>query len=266
MYLRFSQTRKKAVDIGMDKELDKKIIKESAESLIELVRVGSINDAFIILDSDGLYNENGAERKTGLYIRDTDVNANSKIDNSDIYIEMGSSEISHEMGLALDFEWSLYLDMTNREDFAFFYDTIAAGEENPGMSPDLLGHWTEFSKISRSAQKSFKYTVPLISEDGNVYGIVGIGLLEKTIQQDIPSNDFLNESACYVLAVDYDDNGKYTMIMHSGPAYKRLIEDGVKISQGTADKYNMYDFSDSAKLECIGSIQDINLYKKRFSV
>ncbi len=253
--------KKEAADIGMDKELDKRIIKESAESLIELVRVGSINDAFIILDSDGLYNENGAEQKTGLYIRDTDVNANSKIDNSDIYIEMGSSEISHEMGLALDFEWSLYLDMTNREDFAFFYDTIAAGEENPGMSPELLGHWTEFSKISRSAQKSFKYTVPLISEDGHVYGIVGIGLLEKTIQQDIPSNDFLNESACYVLAVDYDDNGKYTMIMHSGPAYKRLIEDEVKISQGTADKYNMYDFSDSAKLDCIGSIQDINLYK-----
>lgn len=147
--------KKEAADIGMDKELDKRIIKESAESLIELVRVGSINDAFIILDSDGLYNENGAEQKTGLYIRDTDVNANSKIDNSDIYIEMGSSEISHEMGLALDFEWSLYLDMTNREDFAFFYDTIAAGEENPGMSPELLGHWTEFSKISRSAAEKF---------------------------------------------------------------------------------------------------------------
>lgn len=256
-----AEEKKTAADIAMDKELDKRIIKESADSLIGLVRKGSINDAFIILESDGLYNEDGAEQKTGLYIRDTDVNENSKIDNRDIYIEMGSSEISHDMGLALDYEWSLYVDMTNKEDFKFFYETIEAGKNNPDMLSDQLGHWTEFSKISRSAQESFKYTVPLISDDGCVYGVVGIGLLEKTIQQNIPSNDFMNESACYIIAVDYDDNGRYSMVMHSGPAYKRLIEDGTKIYQGTAGKYNMYDFSDSAKIECVGSIQDINLYK-----
>lgn len=256
-----AEENKTAADIAIDKELDKRIIKESANSLIGLVRKGSINDAFIILESDGLYNENGVEQKTGLYIRDTDVNENSKMDNSDIYIEMGSSEISHDMGLALDYEWSLYADMTNKEDFGFFYETIEVGKNNPNLSLEQLGHWTEFSKISRSAQESFKYTIPLISEDGCVYGIIGIGLLEKTIQQNIPSNDFMNESACYIIAVDYDDNGRYSIVMHSGPAYKRLIEDGTKINQGTVGKYNMYDFSDSAKIECVGSIQDINLYK-----
>ncbi|MBP3326741.1 MAG: EAL domain-containing protein [Coprococcus sp.] len=253
---------KTAADIGTDKELDKKIVKESAYSLIGLIRKDSINDAFIILNSDGLYNENGSENKTGLYLRDTDVNENSNSDNRDIFIEMGSSEISRNLGLALDYEWSLYIDMTNKEDFDFYYETMEAGKNNPKLSLDQLGHWTKFSKISRSAQESFKYTIPLISDDGCVYGVVGIGLLEKTVQQNMPSKDFMNESACYIIAVDYDDNGRYSMIMHSGPAYKRLVEDGTEISQGKMGKYNMYNFSDSTKTDCIGSIQDINLYKK----
>ncbi|MGN0395024.1 MAG: EAL domain-containing protein [Coprococcus sp.] len=252
---------KEASCIASDKDLDKKIIAESAEDLVRLIRKGSVNDAFILLDSNGIYDENGIPRRTGLYIRDLDTNENNIPDNQDLLLEMGSSEVAHELGLALDFEWSLYTDISNEDDFRFFNETMEIGRTYNNLSMGQLGNWTGLSRISYSAQQSIKYTIPLIAEDGTVYGIIGIGLLEKTVQQSIPSNDFMNESACYIMAVDYDDNGIYTIIMHSGPAYGRLVKDGIEISQGRHDKYGIYDFSDSTKTECIGNIQDLNIHK-----
>ncbi len=254
--------KKEASCIATDKDLDKKIITESAECLIDLIRKGSVNDAFILLDSEGLYDTDGKSKIAGIYIRDMDVNENYMSDNQDLYLEMGSYDIAHDFGLTLDFEWSLHADATDEDAFHFFYETIDIGRNFREYSEERLGHWTALSKISRSAQKSFKYTIPLIADDGTVYGIIGVGLLEKTVQQYIPANDFMNESACYIMAVDNDDNGIYNTILHSGPAYAELVKNEDKISQGKEREYNVYDFKTSTKKDCIGVIQDINLYKK----
>lgn len=251
---------KTAADILTDKALDKKIIEASAGSLVELIQRGAINDAFLILESDSIYDGDDSKKRMGLYMRDTDAVNSNGLGKQDIYLEMGSSEIARDIGLPLDYEWSLYADVTDTEKFKFYYETLEVGRSNLALTMEDMGHWSEFSRISNSAQDSFKYTIPLIGDDGTVYGVVGIGLLEKTIQRFIPSNDFLNESACYLLAVDNDNNGVYSMIMHTGPAYGRLLEDGAKINQGNLGKYGVYDFSGSAKIDCVGSISDLKLY------
>lgn len=253
---------KKVADIGNDKELDKFIIRETAGSLIKLIRNANINDAYIILESDGLYDSDGKKQRTGLYLRDTDVNNNSVLDNKDIFVEMGSSEISHSMKLSLDSEWALYADMTDEQQFAFYYNTIDNAKDNPNLSMDLLGYWSRFSKISDNAKESFKYTIPLISDDGEVYGVLGIGLFDKTLQQNMPSKDFMNDSACYLFAVDLNDDETYKIVMHSGPAYVRLFGEDTDIKIGKKDKYGLYSFSDSTKADSVGSFYEVSLYKK----
>lgn len=253
---------KKAADIGNDKELDKFIIRETAGSLIKLIRNANINDAYIILESDGLYDSDGKKQRTGLYLRDTDVNNNSVLDNKDIFVEMGSSEISHSMKLSLDSEWALYADMTDEQQFAFYYNAIENAKDNPNLSMDLLGYWSRFSKISDNAKESFKYTIPLISDDGEVYGVLGIGLFDKTLQQNMPSKDFMNDSACYLFAVDLNDDEIYKIVMHSGPAYVRLFGEDTDIKIGKKDKYGLYSFLDSTKADSVGSFYEVSLYKK----
>ncbi len=249
--------------IQADKEIDKRILGSCAESLISLIRRDLVNDAFIILDSGALYDEGDRRLRPGLYLRDTDVEENSISDNKDIFMEMGGSEIARDFGLALDFEWSLHLDVTDNEDgnFNFFFkplETYAGNSDTPLYN---LGYWSGFSNISNSQQGSIKYTLPLAAQDGTVYGVVGIGMLEKTIQQLIPANDFLSVSTCYILGLDVDGNGEYQQLFHHGASYGRVVGPDTVLSAQKKDEYNLYDFTTAGSRPAVGSIQKLNLYK-----
>lgn len=250
-------------DIDKEKELSQQILSDSFESLVYLLRRNMVNDAFIILDTGSLYSTGSVQKKAGLYIRDIDTSDNNIASNQDLFMEMGSSEIAHKFGIALDYEWSLHMNINNdnADNFDFFFDTIDTARNYNDFSLYALGKWTGFSKISKSAQPSMKYTVPLIADDGTVYGVLGIGLMEKIILENMPANDFLSQSACYVIGFDKENNGEYSIIMHSGPAYRKLIDDN-ETSLNKKDKIrnDIYKFKQTSALSAIGSIQEMNIY------
>ncbi len=244
-----------------NKELNKRILAETADELISLIQRDMVNDAFLILNTGTLYCENGSTAMAGLYLRDTDVNEKSVANNADIYVEIGSSQLAHDLGLSLDSEWSLHLDMTDREsgNFDFFYKTVDLYAANPDTPLYQLGLWSRFSGVSQFTQQSLKYTLPLAAEDGTVYGVIGVGLLKKTVLQSIPESDFFDESACYILGADFSGNGTYEALLSSGPAYKRLVDSQTVLSPSHPSEYGLYDFSSNGP-ECVGSIQNLTLY------
>ncbi len=246
-----------AADIRKNKELNKRILSECAESLVSLIRRDTVNDAFVILDSGELFTTGDRVNMAAIYLRDTDTNDNSASGNADIYMEAGGSETASSLGLPLDYEWSLHIDMTDKDNFGFFFDTMWGYD--PSIPLYKLGMWSGFSSISRSTPQSMKYTLPLVADDGTVYGIVGIGLLKKTVLQAIPAGDFFDDSACYILGADFNESGKYEILLSSGPAYGRLVNDDTVLSRENPEEYGLYDFSSSGA-DCIGSIQDMTLY------
>ncbi len=246
-----------AAAIRDSKELDRRILSECAESLISLIRHNTVNDAFIILNSGELFNADDRVNMAAIYLRDTDTNENSALGNADIYMEAGSSETASSLGLPLDFEWSLHIDMTQKDNFGFFYDTMAGYDSS--LPLDRLGMWSAFTGISRSTPQSMKYTLPLVAKDGTVYGAIGIGLLKKTVLQAIPAGDFFDDSACYILGADFNESGTYEILLSSGPAYGRLVNNSTVLSREHPEEFGLYDFS-STGTSCLGSIQDMTLY------
>ena len=83
--------------------------------------------------------------------------------------------------------------------------------------------------------------------------------MENEIQGTIPSNDFIDESACYVLGIDNNKNGYFTKQTHTGTAYERLVNKDTVLSGNNKAEYNLFSFN--TKKESIGSIQEINIYK-----
>lgn len=254
------EDKKTISDIKRDKELNKKIIADSADALISLLRRDMVNDAFIILNTGSLYDDSENRKLTGLYIRDIDIKENDVSDNQDLFLEMGSSAIAKEKGINMDFEWSLYLDNTANNDYSYITRPIDAYEQYKGDVYNM-GYWSGLSKISKSAEKSIKYTLPLVAEDGTAYGVIGIGILEKSIQQSIPSNDFLNDSACYILGADFDNNDIYERQIHSGAAYARLVDENTEFNKKSRSEYKLYEFNTT--IPTVGCISDINLYKTK---
>ncbi len=244
-------------DILADKDLNKLILSNTANLVVSLCRSSSVNDAFIYLNTGNLYESDGINKLTGFYIRDTDVSSND-FHNGDLLLETGNADTARDLGITMDFEWSLYTDLTEDNDFDFFFEPISAYESTDGMNALNCGYWSGFSKISRSASTSMKYTMPLVLEDGTVYGVIGIGLLEKSIMSSIPASDFFNESACYIVGSDMDNAGVYQAQVYSGAAYTRLVSDETRFDNNSVNEDGMLSFN--TKYASVGSIYEMNLY------
>lgn len=247
-----------------DPEISKQIVSSSVEKLIFLLRRNRVNDVFLILDSGELYDSGENLYRPGIYLRDIDINENNVTDNEDIFMEMGSSQIARDYGMPLDFGWSLNLDVTDQNSGKcdFYYKPLLNGEGNGQIPLYNLGYWSRFSSIVDVQQESIKYTLPLISKDGTVYGVIGIGFLKKQLRQVMPSRDFTDDSACYILGMDKSGNGIYEPILYNGEAYGRLVSKSMVLDEKRLLEYNLNDFStqEENSRKCVGNIQRINLY------
>lgn len=243
-----------------DKKVNKEISARSAETLISLIRRDMVNDAFIILDTGELYSSDNGEVRAGIYLRDTDVYTNSTNDYKDIYLEMGSSELAYSLGTPLDSEWSPHLVMNSDNDHSFYtvpMETYPANSRQPIYN---LGYWSGLSKISLSASKSLKYTLPLVTSDGEVYGVIGIGLMEKSLLANMPANDFFSTSACYMIGKDIEGDGIYEPIIHSGAIYNRLVTSQTVFDENAESDNSVYRFNIDGKSYSLGSIHRMTLY------
>lgn len=243
--------------VKTDKELNKRILKKTAESVVSLLRRSGANDAFIYLNTGELYMSDGVNKLAGFYVRDTDTYSAVQ-DNGDLLLEAGNADIAHSLDITMDYEWSLYTSLTDDNDFSFFNVPIAAFESMESRSAKSCGYWSSFSRVSRSASASMKYSMPLVAGDGTVYGIIGIGLLEKSVMSSIPASDFLNDSACYIIGADTDSDGLYGKEVYSGAAYTRLVSEDTVFDKKAVgeDGMNVYN----TKSPSVGSIFDMNLY------
>ncbi|MCM1416406.1 MAG: ATP-binding protein [bacterium] len=255
------EERKAASALKTDRELNSRFLDQCSDELISLLRRDMVNDAFLILDSGTLYDDGDTHYFSGLYLRDTDVTENSTADNQDIFMEVGNSSLAKIHGFPLDSGWTLGLDVTDAERADFVFRPMETYADYAGTPLYNLGYWSGLSGVSDAREGSVKYSLPLATEDGEVYGVLGIGLLAKTITQNIPANDFSAGSACYILSTDRDGSGIYEPMLHTGSAYGRLVTQETVLSEAVPVGHNLYDFTVSGGTACLGSIQRINLYR-----
>ena len=250
-------------DIQTDKELDRAIIESSVNIMVNLLRSSMSNDVYLILETGDLYaDEGGDNAKAALYLRDLDTNSGSGY--SDLLLELGFDSISDEFGITRDFGWSTLFspDPEDAKNFDFYYKTIHTAQENSDLPTNYLGYWSGFSKLSVISTASMKYSLPLIDEDGTVYGIIGIGLLESTVLSNIPENDFLSETACYVLGHSSDTGRSFDIMTHAGSAYGTLLRstDTLYIGDSMEENEDICDFDMDSDVELLGSVQYMGLY------
>lgn len=248
--------------LQQDKNISKQILHDSTDTLINLMKRGLVNDAYIVLNTGDLYSTGEGDTLATVYIRDVNITTASAADNKNLFLEAGSSDISKEYDIMLDSEWTAHMQLTDNEDFDFYYKAFQTAEKSGKRSAYNLGYWSGFSSISSTGRKSMRYTLPLISNDGTVYGVIGIGLMEKTILSYIPGNDLPTEKSCYILAVDRDGDDKYHPELHSGAIYQRLVDSKTVISHENSVGKNVYDFNtdSSVSTPTIGTIKNINIY------
>ena len=242
-----------------DKELSRSIIEASVESVSALLRHTQANDAYLILDTGELYADEGkSTAKAALYLRDVDTRSSSGY--SDLLMEIGHAELSRNYGITRHSGWSAYFEPNpaNMDDFDFYYRTIETAKMYSDRTLNNLGYWSDFSRPSSTTMPSMKYTVPLIAKDGTVYGVLGIGMMESTIVSNMPTHDFLSETACYVLGRSASED-TFEVLTYSGSAFSDLLGNVDMLHvDGVEDE--LHSFKQVTDVSLIGSVQIIDLY------
>ena len=248
-------------DLQTNRELNRRIMEATVDGLVDLLRRGMVNDVYLILDTGTLYADDGGSStaQAALYLRDLDTTTDAGYE--DLLMEMGFSSIAQEYGIVLDSGWSLHFepDPNDPDNSDFFYRTIETAKARRALGMGGLGYWSGFSKPSRSAAASMKYTIPLMTDEGIVYGVLGIGLTENTILAQMPANDFMSETACYVLGFD-QMNDRFSIVAHSGSAFTRLVGSTSTLRVADALTENVVDFDTLSDVTLAGSVQYMNLY------
>lgn len=246
-------------DLQTDKELNNLIMESSVENLVELLRHSKANDVYLILDTGSLYEDNGSSAMAALYLRDLDTMTDAGYE--DLLMEIGLSSISQQYDIMLDSGWTLHFapDPEDMANFDFYYKTMQTAQENGTLVQRDLGYWSGFSKPSRNAAASMKYSVPLIADDGTVYGVLGIGLTDNNILANLPSNDFIDEEACYVLGYNTTEN-LFDIITHSGASFTHLVRGETTLQVSGMLDENIYGFSSESGMDLAGCVRYISLY------
>ena len=247
-------------DLQADRDLNYRIIQSSVTLLSGLLRRSMANDAYLILETGDLYAEDGGSTaKAALYLRDVDPNSSSGFD--DLLMEIGFTSIAQDFGITRHSGWSQYFtpNPSDTQNFDFYYRTLQSAQDNSILTQNQLGYWSGFSRPLSVITPSMKYTLPLIAQDGTVYGVLGVGLTESTVLANIPSYDFLNETACYVLGRSTTDSF-FDILCYSGSSFSALLgnADTLHITGKVDD--GIYGFDTTMDVVLSGSVQYIDMY------
>ena len=249
-------------DLQTDKDLSSSIVESTAGAVASLLRRSRVNDAYLILETGDLYADEGGENaKVALYLRDVDLNSNLGYD--DLLMEIGLTSVSRSYGISRHSGWSKYFNPNPKDmkNFGFYYRTLQTAQENSDRELNYLGYWSGFSRLSSAITPSMKYSLPLIASDGTVYGVLGVGLLESTVLSNIPSNDFLSETACYVLGHSTSADN-FDILTYSGSSYNSLLGNANTLHISSELEGEIFDFNSVTDIDLSGSVQYIQLYSQ----
>lgn len=167
--------------LNSEKNSDDFLIKTADELLLNM-RIHSGSGIFVILSNgmeDGYMTEDMSFK--GIYLRNT----NSENSYSNILIERGSEQVFTALKIPMDSYWSpnFRYDPSDEKSMEYYFNSFLAATQNPSMDESDYGYWSAPFTLSgtKDSYDVITYTQPLISDSGEVYGVVGIEVPVKKL-------------------------------------------------------------------------------------
>ena len=86
-----------------------------------------------------------------------------------------------------------------------------------------MGYWSEPYRLFKTDQDVISYSVPLILEDGTVYGVLGVELSLSYLESMLPSEELKDKaSGSYLLGIENNSDTEITNVLISGTDYGQV--------------------------------------------
>ncbi len=219
---------------------------DATPTLLQTLRNNSVNGIFLILNDQRNNIPLGdvtKEQKMGVSLRDLNVKSNDS-QNKDLLIGRSPVALLAQFPIALDSWWEAHYSFDRnhpQNNGDFYYQPLRAAWANPESSSKDLGYFQQEHSVSDASQEVVSYSIPLISENGYPYAVLGIELTTKYLSEFLPSNTLGNTGkSSFVLAVHDRNTEILHPILTTGGLFKHNFSVGEQLDcsayeQGRAD-------------------------------
>ena len=200
-----------------------KLIGMICADMIETMYRNKNSGIYVIFSTSGL--DGNAVPKTGFHVRDLDPTVSATTQYSDLLLECAPIEIVKAMNISTDTGWDTRF---NFGDGAYYGDyfrkpLMEAYRATRKLEAKEYGCWN--ASTQSSLPSGLTYSMPLMLEDGTLYGVLGIELLDDYVSANLPSGELgFDADGNYILALYDKTNSRATVKAVSGKARLRKGE------------------------------------------
>lgn len=174
------------------------------DSLISSMRHRPVTGIFVVLNTHDLDTREKGEPLPCLYLRDLDPDSSPSQRNSDLMLVRAPAQVVQSLYIATDTSWTPSINYGANGSSGFLYPVFQTAYHGNGeLDAADYGHWTSSPyTLSGDDHSAIAYTIPLILDDGTVYGVLGVEILESYLQALLPGTELQNDSSgTYLLGV-----------------------------------------------------------------
>ena len=195
------------------------LLKDISPGLIDTLYNKKISGIFVIFCIDG---ESRSETLPGIYLRDLDPAASPSERNADLLWERAPGDLVKSAYIATDSGWKPNFSHADIGQDFFSKPYLTAWEDGCRLREKDYGHWTAKPySLEGDNRTSIAYSIPLVLDDGTLYGVLGIELLTDYMQSLLPDTELVEDKqGTYILAVNTGEDNLLTPVVVSSDTMK----------------------------------------------
>lgn len=205
------------------------LLRKVSSKLIRLMRANQVTGTFIVLNTDNLEEkkEEGIfENKPGIYLRDFDPTSTPSKKNQDLLFKYAPKDLTQGMNISHGKTWRPLFEFEKEKAYgSYLYEPYQAAlkEENPTeIELKDFGYWSPPYTLYDDDMKVISYSVPLILNDGTIYGVLGIDISLDYLQQQLPNEELIeNDQGSYLVGIEGENLGTFRNVLINGMIYSQ---------------------------------------------
>ena len=217
-----------------------KLIGMICTDMIETMYRNKNSGIYVIFNTSSL--DGNVEPKTGFHVRDFDPTVNATTQYSDLLLECAPISTVKAMNISTDTGWDTRYDFGTAYGDYFCKPFMEAYRAMRKLEAVDYACWN--SSAQSSLPSGLTYSMPLMLEDGTLYGVLGVELLDDYVSDSLPYDELgFGTDGAYMLALFDKGTNRATLKMVSG---KTRLRRGETIAL-TPGKDGSYAFEQDGK-------------------
>ncbi|MGL4789797.1 MAG: hypothetical protein ACRCW1_00190, partial [Anaerotignaceae bacterium] len=211
---------------------------------VDVLRRNMVSGVYIVLADEHSVSSSDTLTLPGFFLRDRDSTSIYNNTNKDLLFERAPVAVVQNSGITTDSFWVPSFSISDEGDLAdAFFKPYNAALKNPTADSFSLSYWSTDSTIINAQTESFFFSTPLISNSGEVFGIIGIDIIKSYFAESVPHQELSNISGAYALYKEGED-GSLTFIDSFSKTGKYVDEfwQGINITPTSAFETLTYKY------------------------